>query len=184
MTACSVPVPFGSPEDRVRIQQDLGLEQPPSMSVLIPLKWTLFDYGVEQKVPPAADTVALVQPGVLTLIGYENGHYTREAEFPSASVDCLYIFKGPSSAQPLWLLKSGRPVLFHIGDGRGFVITALREKLIDRMAAAGFQIHSDAQGKAYEPTGVSNTRLVYASVYGGHTESVAEERYYNVCAKK
>ena len=168
----------------MRIQQDLGLEQPPSMSVLIPLRWTLFDYGIANEGGDTVSTVALVQPGLLTLLGYENGHYVRQAEFTSASTDCLYIFKGASSAQPLWLLRADRPVFLGIDNGRGLVNIPLRKKLIDEMTDAGFRVHTDAQGKAYEPTGVSERKLVLMKIYGTSVESVDQNRYYNVCAKK
>ncbi|WP_460408880.1 hypothetical protein [Pseudomonas amygdali] len=102
LAACSNPVPFGTPEDLARMKQDLNLAYLPS--TVLPLKWAYFDYGVQQEGVDTVDTLALVQPGLLTLVGYENGHYVRQAEITSASTDCMYIFKGDVSAQPVWLL--------------------------------------------------------------------------------
>lgn len=182
MAACSSTVPYQSPEDLVRMKQDLNVEHLPS--AMVPLKWSYFDYGVQKEGVDTVDTLALVQPGLLTLVGYEKGHYVRQAEFTSASIDCMYIFKGDVSSQPVWLLKAERPVFLTTGNNRGLIDVPLRKKLIDEMTAAGFQLHTDTQGKPYQPTGITERKLVLLTGYGQHVESMDQNQVYNVCKKQ
>ncbi|MBU6956942.1 hypothetical protein KRR23_04180 [Pseudomonas sp. CVAP len=179
IAACSSVVPYESPEDLARMKQDLHLEHlPPGM---LPLKWSYFEYGVQKEGMDTVDTLALVQPGLLTLVGYEKGHYVRQAEFTSASTDCMYIFNGDVSAQPVWLLKADRPVFLTTGNNRGLIDVPLRKKLIDEMTAAGFRPHIDAQGKSYQPTGVTERKLVMMTGYGQRVELMDQNQVYNVC---
>lgn len=179
IAACSSAVPYESPEDLVRMKQDLHLEHLPSG--MLPLKWSYFEYGVQKEGMDTVDALALVQPGLLTLVGYEKGHYVRQAEFTSASTDCMYIFNGDVSAQPVWLLKANRPVFLTTGDNRGLIDVPLRKKLIDGMTAAGFRSHIDSQGKPYQPTGIIERKLVMMTGYGQRVELMDQNQVYNVC---
>ncbi|MGE7992507.1 hypothetical protein ACQKPE_16000 [Pseudomonas sp. NPDC089554] len=179
IAACGTPVPYQAPEDLMLMKQDLQLEHlPPSM---FPLKWSYFEYGVQKEGVDTKDALALVQPGLLTLVGYEKGHYFRQAVFTSASTDCVYIFSGDVSAEPVWLLNADRPVFLSTGNDRGVVEVPLRKKLIEEMRAAGFRSHSDTQGKAHEKTGVTQRALVLAPDYGYHMTSMDQYQIYNVC---
>lgn len=178
LAACS-PIPYQSPEDLALMKRDLQLQHlPPGM---LPLKWSYFEYGVQKDGVDTKDALALVQPGLLTLVGYEKGHYFRQAEFTSASTDCMYIFSGDVSAEPVWLLNADRPVFLSTGNDRGVIEVPLRKKLIDEMKAAGFRSHSDAQGKPHQSTGVSKRQLVLAPDYGYRMESMDQYQVYNVC---
>jgi len=182
IAACSSTVPYESPEDLARMKQDLHLEHlPPGM---LPLKWSYFEYGVQEEGMATVDTLALVQPGLLTLVGYEKGHYFRQAEFTGATTDCMYIFNGDVSAQPVWLLRSDRPVFLTTGNYRGLIDVPLRKKLIDEMTAAGFRPHIEAQGKSYQPTGVTERKLVMMTGYGQRVELMDQNQVYNVCKKQ
>lgn len=179
IAACSSPVPYERPEDVARMKQDLHLEHLPSG--MLPLKWAYFKYGVQNEGADTVDALALVQPGLLTLVGYEQGHYVRQAEFTSAATDCMYIFNGDVSAQPVWLLKADRPVFLTTGNNRGLIDVPLRKKLIDVMTAAGFRLHSDAQGKPYRATGITERKLVLMTGYGQRVEVMDQNQVYNVC---
>ncbi|SDB27720.1 hypothetical protein SAMN03159382_02332 [Pseudomonas sp. NFACC23-1] len=183
IAACSNSIPFGLPEDLALMKQDLHLEHLPSG--MVPLKWSYFDYGVQKEgMNTVVDSLALVQPGLLTLVGYEKGHYIRQAEFTSASTDCMYIFNGDVSAQPVWLLKADRPVFLTTGNNRGLIDVPLRKKLIDEMTAAGFRPHTDAQGKSYQKTGITERNLVMMTGYGQRVELTDQYQAYNVCKNK
>ncbi|PHN20465.1 hypothetical protein [Pseudomonas sp. ICMP 561] len=181
MAACGSTVPYSSPEDLARMKQDLNMEHLPSG--MLPLKWSYFEYGVQKEGLDTVDSLALVKPGLLTLVGYEKGHYFRQAEFTSASIDCMYIFKGDVSAQPVWLLAD-RPVFLTTGNNRGLIDVPLRKKLIDEMTAAGFRLHTDAQGKPYQPTGITERKLVLMTGYGQRVETMDQNQVYNVCKKQ
>ncbi|MFJ3522662.1 hypothetical protein ACIPO9_09280 [Pseudomonas sp. NPDC090203] len=181
IAACSSTGPYQTPEDLARMKQDLKLEHAPTG--VLPLKWSYFDYGIQQEGVDTVDALALVQPGLLTLVGYEKGHYVRQAEFASSSTDCMYIFKGDVSAQPVWLLKADRPVFLTTGNNRGLINVPLRKQLIDQMTSAGFLPHLDAQGMPYQPTGITERKLVLMTGYGQRVESMDQNQVYNVCQK-
>ncbi|KTC54494.1 hypothetical protein AO262_26650 [Pseudomonas fluorescens ABAC62] len=171
-------VPYRGAEDQARINADLKLGATPSQ--FIPLRWAYSDYGVQNGGQPQ-DAVAVVQPGLITLVGYEGGRYVRQASLPLAAVDCAYIFESEGSDRPVWLLQKERFVFLSPSDHRGNGNMARRIQLVKQLVNSGFKLHSDAQGPAYGATGKSERQLVLNTVIGHHVEEVAENRAYNVC---
>lgn len=171
-------VPYRGAEDQARINNDLALAATPAQ--FIPLRWAYSNYGVQDGVQ-TEDAVAVVQPGLVTLVGYEGGHYVRKASFPAATVDCAYVFDSESSNRPVWLLQQERYVFLSPSDHRGNGDRARRVQLVQQLAGGGFRIQTDAQGSAYRATGKSERQLVLNTVIGHHMEEVAENEAYNVC---
>ncbi|MEX5552025.1 hypothetical protein [Pseudomonas pergaminensis] len=171
-------VPYRGAEDQARINADLKLGATPSQ--FIPLRWAYSDYGI-QSGTQTKDAVAVVQPGRVTLVGYEGGHYVNQASFPVASVDCAYIFESEGSDRPVWLLQKERFVFLSPSDHRGNGDMARRVQLVKELGNSGFKLQRDAQGPAYRPTGKSERQLVLNTVVGHHMEEVAENQAYNVC---
>ncbi len=171
-------VPYRGAEDQARINADLKLGAAPSQ--FIPLRWAYSDYGV-QNGGQTQDAIAVVQPGLVTLVGYEGGHYVSQASLPLAAVDCAYIFDSEASDRPVWLLQKERFVFLSPSDHRGNGDMAKRIQLVKQLANSGFKLHSDAQGPAYRATGKSERQLVLNTVIGHHVEEVAENQAYNVC---
>ena len=171
-------VPYRGAEDQARINHDLALAATPAQ--FIPLRWAYSNYGVQDGVQ-TEDAIAVVQPGLVTLVGYEGGHYVRKASFPAAAVDCAYVFESEHSDRPVWLLQRERIIFLSPSDHRGNGDQARRLQLVKQLAGSGFKIQTDAQGSAYRPTGKSERQLVLNTVIGHHMEEVAENQAYNVC---
>jgi hypothetical protein len=171
-------LPYRGAEDQARIRADLALEATPAEFTR--LRWAYTNYGVQEG-GQTKDAIAVVQPGLVTLVGYESGRYVRQASFPAAVVDCAYIFESQTSDRPIWLLQKDRIVFLTVSDFRGNGDVLKRTQLVKALAASGFSLHSDAQGPAYRPTGKSERLLVLNSIVGKHMEEVAENRAYNVC---
>ncbi|WLH79552.1 hypothetical protein PSH81_00850 [Pseudomonas sp. FP2335] len=171
-------VPYRGAEDQARINNDLALGA--TAAQFIPLRWAYSNYGIQNGVQ-TEDAIAVVQPGLVTLVGYESGHYVRKASFPAAAVDCAYVFESEHSDRPVWLLQRERIIFLSPSDHRGNGDQARRLQLVKQLAGSGFKIQTDAQGSAYRPTGKSERQLVLNTVIGHHMEEVAENQAYNVC---
>lgn len=171
-------VPYRGAEDQARINNDLALGA--TAAQFIPLRWAYSNYGIQNGVQ-TEDAIAVVQPGLVTLVGYEGGHYVRKASFPAAAVDCAYVFESEHSDRPVWLLQRERIIFLSPSDHRGNGDQARRLQLVKQLAGSGFKIQTNAQGSAYRPTGKSERQLVLNTVIGHHMEEVAENQAYNVC---
>jgi hypothetical protein len=145
-------VPYRGAEDQARINNDLALGA--TAAQFIPLRWAYSNYGIQNGVQ-TEDAIAVVQPGLVTLVGYEGGHYVRKASFPAAAVDCAYVFESEHSDRPVWLLQRERIIFLSPSDHRGNGDQARRLQLVKQLAGSGFKIQTDAQGSAYRPTGKS-----------------------------
>ena len=171
-------LPYRGAEDQARITADLKLAATPAEFTR--LRWAYTNYGV-MKGEQTDDAIAVVQPGLITLVGYAGGHYVRQASFPVATVDCAYIFDGETSDRPIWLLQQDRIVFLTVSDFRGNGDVLKRTQLVKALAASGFTLHTDAQGPAYRPTGKSERLLVLNPIVGKHMEDIAENQAHNVC---
>lgn len=147
--ACST-IPYQSPGDLARMKADLGLDVTPRGAM--PVRWSWFSYGVQKEGLITEESVAIVQPGSLLLVGYESGHYVRRADIPGSTVDCVYVFRGVMSSEPIWLMQPNRVAFLGMGDPRMPTDQKARKALIDEFAVAGFRIHSEADGKPFRPS--------------------------------
>lgn len=180
LNACSA-IPYQSPEDLARMKADLGLDAMPRGAM--PVRWSWFNYGVLKDGVITEESVAIVQPGSLVLVGYESGHYVRRADIPSSTVDCVYVFRGVISSEPIWLMQPNRVAFLGMGDPRMPTDQTARKELIDKLAAAGFRIHSEADGKPFRPSADSPAPTPLAQVPGYEWRPQLSDHYevFDVC---
>ena len=123
----------------------------------------------------------MIQSGVLSIVGYEQNKYIRQAEFSRDSVDCAYIHLNQAGEGTVWIMQKDRVVYLDTGDDRGVADQALHYSLVDGLSSAGFPIHRESQGKTYRETGVSDRKVVLQPGYGMRAEELQRVEVFNVC---